>query len=59
MSTTVEDLEALYPYLRGHIFIRVAGSRSPSCALCGAFRSEHLLERQGSLEAVPVDEVPR
>lgn len=55
--SVVEDLEALYPYLRGHTFIRVAGARSPSCALCGAFQSAHPPERQGSLEVIPVAEV--
>lgn len=54
---SVEDLEAKYPYLRGHIFICVEGSRSVSCALCGAFRSEHPVDKQGTVEPLPVSEV--
>lgn len=54
---SVARLEELYPYLRGHVYAVVAGSRSGACALCGAFRNEHPADRQGPGEALSVEEV--
>lgn len=45
-------LEALYPYLSGHVFARVEGSRSGACIFCGAFREQHPEHRQGSPEPI-------
>jgi hypothetical protein len=50
-SSAVIAIEARYPYLSGHTFVRTT-SRSGACIFCGCFREQHPIARQGNEEPV-------